>query len=74
MIISKELRGMKMEKESGAQKAMHGLRRDAGGFAWPWRFFGIGGRFADGLLMINSTSEASMWNFCQTQKLYIYIH
>ena len=35
MRISKELRGMKMEKESGAQKAMHGLRRDAAGFAWP---------------------------------------
>ena len=74
MIISKELRGMKMEKESGAQKAMHGLRRDAAGFVWPWRLFEIGGRFADGLQMIGKASKVSSWDFCQTQKLYIYIH
>jgi len=58
MIISKELRGMKMEKESGAQKAMHGLCRDAVGFAWPWRLFEIGGRFADDWLGRQSATNA----------------
>ena len=64
---------MKMEKESGAQKAMHGLRRDAAGFAWPWRLFEIGGRFADGLQMIGKASKAEHVGLLPNTKV-IYIH